>query len=206
MIDTLFGSKTRVKLLYLFLNNPSRAFYVREITRRVDEQINSVRRELANMLSVGVIKSENDSVDNKLYYEVDQSYIHYHSLKQIFSGKRASTKATTEVDSTTLWDKRIRKINGTKAVVLCGSFVSGSRGKVDILIVGSPTKSQVRKFIQEIEEDEHRPLHYTVVGYDDFYYRVSIKDRFISEILDTPHRIVFDSNHIIKPSDKTVTD
>ena len=46
MIDTLFGSKTRVKLLYLFLNNPGRAFYVREITRRVDEQINSVRREL----------------------------------------------------------------------------------------------------------------------------------------------------------------
>lgn len=65
MIDALFGSKTRVKLLHLFLNNPNRAFYVREITRKIDEQINSVRRELANMLGVGIIKS--DSSNNRLY-------------------------------------------------------------------------------------------------------------------------------------------
>jgi hypothetical protein len=202
MIDTLFGSKTRVKLLYLFLNNPSRAFYVREITRRVDEQINSVRRELANMLSVGVIKS--DSVDNKLYYEADQSYVHYQSLKQIFASKNSPTKTVNEVDTTTQLEKRIKKINGAKVVLLSGGFVRGSRSKVDILIAGSPAKTQIKKFIQELEEDEHRPLLYTVVAYDDFYYRMSIKDRFISEILNSPHRVVLDSEGIIKQSDKTV--
>src|ERR1700756_77628 len=70
MIDALFGSKTRVKLLHLFMNNPGASFYVREITRLVDEQINSVRRELSNMLSIGIITS--DTSDNKLYYEVNQ--------------------------------------------------------------------------------------------------------------------------------------
>jgi predicted transcriptional regulator len=55
MIDALFGSKTRVKLLHLFLNNPGQSFFVREITRKIDEQINSVRRELANMIQVGII-------------------------------------------------------------------------------------------------------------------------------------------------------
>lgn len=204
MIDTLFGSKTRVKLLYLFLNNPSRAFYVREITRRVDEQINSVRRELANMLSVGVIKS--DSVDNKLYYEADQSYLHYQPLKQIFASKNSLTKTVNEVDTTTQLEKRIKKINGAKVVLLSGGFVRGSRGKVDILIAGSPAKAQIKKFIQDLEEDEHRPLHYTVIAYDDFYYRMSIKDRFISEILDSPHRVVLDSEAIIKRSDKTIKD
>ena len=63
MIDALFGSKTRVKLLHLFLNNPNRAFYVREITRKIDEQINSVRRELANMLNIGIIKSDSPIID-----------------------------------------------------------------------------------------------------------------------------------------------
>src|SRR5665648_738498 len=81
VIDALFGSKTRVKLLHLFLNNPGKAFYVREITRLIDEQINSVRRELSNMLEVGIITS--DSADNKLYYEVDQRYEHYLSLIHI---------------------------------------------------------------------------------------------------------------------------
>ena len=56
--------------MHLFLNNPNRAFYVREITRKIDEQINSVRRELANMLSIGIIKS--DQSNNRLYYEINQ--------------------------------------------------------------------------------------------------------------------------------------
>src|SRR2546423_15386167 len=99
MIDALFGSKTRVKLLHLFLNNPNRAFYVREITRKIDEQINSVRRELANMLSIGIIQS--DSSNNRLYYEVNQSYLYYEPLKAIFGdtgysgGEQATPVAAT---------------------------------------------------------------------------------------------------------------
>lgn len=204
MIDTLFGSKTRVKLLYLFLNNPSRAFYVREITRRVDEQINSVRRELANMLSVGVIKS--DSVDHKLYYEIDQNYIHYKPLQQIFTSKDSPSDTINEVDTTTQLGKRARKLNGARIILLSGGFVSQSHSKVDVLIVGSPPKTQVKKFIQELEEDEHRSLHYTVMPFDDFYYRMSIKDRFISEILDGRHRVIIDTDTIVKQSDKTVKD
>lgn len=204
MIDTLFGSKTRVKLLYLFLNNPSRAFYVREITRRVDEQINSVRRELANMLNVGVIKS--DSIDHKLYYEVDQNYPHYQPLKQIFSSKNSDSKTSSDVDDMAKWEKHTRKISAAKVVILSNGFVKGSRSKIDVLIVGSPPKLQVKKFIQDLELDEHRPLHYTVIPYDDFYYRMSIKDRFISEILDGNHRVILDSDGIVKQTDKTVKD
>ncbi len=69
MLDQLFGSKTRVKLLTLFYNNVDRPYYVREITRKIDEQINSVRRELQNLLSIGILKSVSRS--NRLYYEVD---------------------------------------------------------------------------------------------------------------------------------------
>lgn len=83
MIEQLFGSKTRVKLLKLFFSNPNRSFYVREITRKVDEQINSVRRELANLLSLGLIKS--DSSNNRLYYEVNQEYEHFKALQSMFS-------------------------------------------------------------------------------------------------------------------------
>ena len=82
MIDSLFGSKTRVKLLHLFLNNPEKSFYVREITRLIDEQINSVRRELANMVSVGIVQSDN--IDNKLYYSTNIGYRYLEPLSVIF--------------------------------------------------------------------------------------------------------------------------
>ncbi len=203
MIDTLFGSKTRVKLLYLFLNNPGRSFYVREITRRVDEQINSVRRELANLLSLGVIKSNSVDDNNKLYYEVDQNYQFYKPLQQIFADKNTPSAVASDVTTTIDWGKRTRKLSGVRAVVLSGGFISDARSKVDVLIVGSPPKNQVKKFIQELEEDEHRPLHYTVIPYDDFYYRISMKDRFISEILDNRHRVILDTHNVIN-SDNTV--
>ena len=84
MVEQLFGSKTRVKLLQLFYSNPNRSFYVREITRKIDEQINSVRRELANLLSIGIISS--DTNNNRLYYEVNQQYDYYQPLSVIFGG------------------------------------------------------------------------------------------------------------------------
>src|ERR1035437_1986335 len=96
MIDALFGSKTRVKLLHLFLNSPGQSFYVREITRKIDEQINSVRRELSNMLEVGAITS--DSADNKLYYQVNQRYDYYIPLRAIF-GDNVSEISTVAVSS-----------------------------------------------------------------------------------------------------------
>src|ERR1700754_1672021 len=100
VFEQLFGSKTRVKLLQLFYSNPNRSFYVREITRQIDEQINSVRRELANLLSVGIISSDN--ANNRLYYEVNQKYEHYDAFQSIFGGgvvkrKKAKTGSTDVV-------------------------------------------------------------------------------------------------------------
>ena len=99
MIDALFGSKTRVKLLKLFLNNPDNSYYVREITRLIDEQINSVRRELSNMLKIGIITSEN--VENKLYYKVNQMYPYFIPLRAIFSDEEISI---AEVQATKISD------------------------------------------------------------------------------------------------------
>lgn len=93
-IDALFGSKTRVKLLHLFFNNIERSFFVREITRIVDEQINSVRRELANMKEIGIISSSEKS--NKLYYSVNKKFAYYKQFNEIFNN--TATEGDTVVD------------------------------------------------------------------------------------------------------------
>ena len=81
MFEQLVGSKTRVKLLSLFYNNPERPFYVREITRKIDEQINSVRRELQNLLNIGIVHSVSQS--NRLYYKVNPKYKFHNELQSI---------------------------------------------------------------------------------------------------------------------------
>ena len=56
MLEQLFGSKTRTKLMKLFLLNPEQIYFIRELTRVIDTQINSVRRELDNLEHCGLIR------------------------------------------------------------------------------------------------------------------------------------------------------
>lgn len=196
MIDALFGSKTRIKLLHLFLNNPGKSFYVREITRLIDEQINSVRRELANMMKVGIIKS--DTADNKLYYEVDQRYEHYVPLRAIFSDdKDAELIAQTPKQSTLDWQAKLDEVGGIKLAIMAGVFVSGSASKVDLLLVGNPAPARIKTFIKTLEKKEGRELNYSVLSYDEFYYRLSIRDKFITELTSSKHVVLRDTEQIL---------
>ena len=148
MIDALFGSKTRVKLLHLFLNNPGKAFYVREITRLIDEQINSVRRELSNMMTVGIVTS--DTADNKLYYEVNQRYEHYVPLRAIFADQQV--EAIEVGEGAISWQDMISGLPGTRLAVTAGVLVRGSTSSVDILLVGETPVPKVKKMMKDIEK------------------------------------------------------
>lgn len=194
MIDALFGSKTRVKLLHLFLNNPGKSFYVREITRLIDEQINSVRRELSNMLNIGIITS--DTSDNKLYYEVNQRYEHYVALRAIFADQ--SPKASKVVKATDDWLPIITGLPGVRIAVAAGVLVQGSASKVDLLIVGSTAPAKLKSAIKSIERLEGRELTYSTLPYEEFYYRLSVHDKFITEILNSSHQVVVDTDNVLK--------
>lgn len=194
MIDALFGSKTRVKLLHLFLNNPGRAFYVREITRKIDEQINSVRRELANMLSIGIIKSENSN--NRLYYEVSQDYTYYEALRAIFADAGLSSDAVGVTDAND-WAKRLKPLGDVRVAVFAGALVHGSSAELDVLLVGNINKTQAKKFIKELEAEEGKSLNYTVMDYQDFYYRLSIKDKFVTTLTNDKHTVIADTENVL---------
>lgn len=197
MIDALFGSKTRVKLLHLFLNNPGKSFYVREITRLIDEQINSVRRELANLLEVGVITSA--TADNKLYYEVNQFYEHFPAFKAIFGDEKAEQKAKVRMNTTMPeWQQDAIKLNGARVVVIAGALVKGSASPIDLLLIGDTPNQKVGDLVKSIEAHEGRELTYTTMKYDEFYYRLSVRDRFINGVLTNKHLVLLDADNILK--------
>src|SRR5437868_5745996 len=150
MIEQLFGSKTRVKLLQLFYSNPNRSFYVREITRKIDEQINSVRRELANLLSIGIIAS--DTTNNRLYYEVNQTYEYYAPLRAIFGqGVPAAVDGAPLVEGgavtpakkpaanaggmTNVERDKIKSLGNVEVALYTGQFTRDESSGIDVLIV-----------------------------------------------------------------------
>jgi hypothetical protein len=194
MIEQLFGSKTRVKLLQLFFGNTNRSFYVREITRKIDEQINSVRRELANLLSIGIIKS--NTSNNKLYYEVDQKYQYYDPLNAIFGteSKRKTKPAPGKMQKP---DNPIFTIGNIELAIYTGIFTKDETSGVDILIVGNTNPTQLSKFIADLEAQELKEIRYVIMSLDEFNYRKQINDRFVSLVIDSKKQIVVDKNNIL---------
>ncbi len=189
MIEQLFGSKTRVKLLKLFYSNPNRSFFVREITRKIDEQINSVRRELANLLSVGIIKS--DTTQNKLYYEVDQKYVHYAALGSIFGGPKKSRES---VESSP--DDGIESVGNVMLAILTGQFTRDESSGVDMLVVGDINSARLERYVAALESKEGKDVRYVVMSPDEFDYRQQVKDRFISLVMPAKKQILVDANSI----------
>lgn len=198
MIDKLFGSKTRVKLLHLFMNHPGQSFYVREITRLIDEQINSVRRELLNMLEIGVITSDN--ADNKLYYQVNQRYEFYTALRAMFAGEAVTPEQGLAATSEGVNEQEaalIKDIPGLRVAIMAGVLVKGSTAAVDVVLVGNVSPQKVNAAISMIEKLEGREINYTVLPYDEFYYRLSVRDKFLAEILSAKHSVPVDVDNVL---------
>lgn len=196
MIEQLFGSKTRVKLLQLFYSNPNRSFYVREITRKIDEQINSVRRELSNLLSIGIIVS--DTNNNRLYYEVNQKFEYYSPLSQIFGNaarpitKSAGTSSEGEMD--------IKSIGNVELAAYTGQFTRDESTGVDVFLVGDINQAKLNRFMTELETKEGKELRYAVMSVADFQYSLQINDRFVATLLAAKTQVLVDKQGFLQPA------
>lgn len=193
MIEQLFGSKTRVKLLQLFYSNPNRSFYVREITRKIDEQINSVRRELSNLLSIGLIKS--DTTNNRLYYEVDQEYEYYAPLAQIFgNAKQPISKGKAPVEGEGL---TIKSLGNVEIALYTGQLTRDDTAGVDVFFVGDINQAKLNRFMAELEASEGKELRYTAMSLEDFEYRRQIKDRFVANLYAAKKQVLVDKHNLL---------
>lgn len=198
MIEQLFGSKTRVKLLQLFYSNPNRSFYVREITRKIDEQINSVRRELSNLLSIGIIKSEN--TNNRLYYEVNQKFEFFTPLQEIFGGgvkKMISKKASTVDGDEPTSETDLKSVGHIDLAVYTGQFTRDNSAGVDFLVVGDVNKNALQKYVDDLETKEKKSIKYAVMTLADFQYRQQIHDRFAVGIENAKKQVLVDIHKLL---------
>lgn len=189
MIEQLFGSKTRVKLLQLFYTNPNRSFYVREITRKIDEQINSVRRELSNLLSIGIISSE--TTNNKLYYEVNQKFEYHKALSEIFG---QAQQVATDDESMDPIPVDLKALGHVELALFTGQFTRDERSGIDFMIVGDINQTQLNKFISDLEKKEGKEIRYACMTPKEYRYREQINDRFLFKVIESKKQVLFDKN------------
>lgn len=191
-LEKLFGSKTRAKLLALFFENPDKSYYVREITRVIEEQINSVRRELTNLNSLGLVKIEN--YENKVYYSANTKHPFARPMTEIFS-RRLENAQEVEVHRPT-WEDYVRPVANLISALVVTNRIPGQDG-LDLLIVGDDYQRKLTRWAEVVEKRQGKPLNYAIMSREDYLYRKSVRDRFLADLWSLKISETYDPDRIL---------
>lgn len=175
MFADLITSKARVKLLNVYLTNPSEMYHVRELVRRTGDEINAVRRELAYLEKKGILQKEPRA--NRVYYYLSKNYPFYFDLLRL--------GAKTFGLGYEILKNRV-KLGKLKYAMLSGKFVRGIKkepDQVDCLIVGTVVLPELALIIREEEKRLNTEINYTVMTEDEFDFRKKKRDPFVLSIL-----------------------
>lgn len=212
-IEKLFGSKTRAKLLKLFFSDVNKSYYVREITRMIEEQINSVRRELINLEGIGIVKSE--TYDNKVYYSANLKSPYAHAFQELFSPHKmavgaagpAGPRLTNAVEVRRVvragnsWEENIKPVKKYLKVLLVLKKFPSQDG-IDMLIIGDDRTKKLTRWAEVIEKRQGRPMNYVIMSTDDYLYRRSVRDKFITELLEMEMSELYDPEQMVRGDSK----
>ena len=85
MIEKLVTSKTRIKILNLFLSHIDDRYYLRELERMLDESLSPLRRQLVKLVNMGILIVEEEA--NLKYYKLNKNFEGLEELKEVVLGK-----------------------------------------------------------------------------------------------------------------------
>jgi hypothetical protein len=176
VLEDIIISRVRVKILTLFLSHPGMIFHVRDIVRKVDEEINAVRRELAHMEKAGMVSKEQRA--NRLFYSFRKDYPLYFELLELI-GKSGGLGGDIL--------KQKAKLGKLKFVMVSGKYLRGSPKKsqtdVDLLVVGNVVLPELSQIIKAEETRREREINYTVMTEEEFGFRKSRRDPFVLSVI-----------------------
>ncbi|MDP2656136.1 MAG: hypothetical protein Q8P11_01075 [bacterium] len=222
MLEQLFGSRTRTKLLKLFLTNPHQAFYIRELTRVIDTQINSVRRELTNLEDCGLIITVSEEEAKRGMKDLDDPN---RMSRLLFGGIAPEVKESVLEDKADKQAKKYYRVDPTFVLykelralfekspliverdlsrvidqmgtvqygILTGFFVGLLDSPVDILLVGTVNKTLWDSTLKRVEQEIDQDLKYTIMPLEEFKMRKSVTDRFLFTVLEGPKKVLIDT-------------
>lgn len=204
VLEKLFGSSARVKIIRLFLLNPETLFGFREISRRTKANSRSLRREVLVLKSIGLIKQKEEKIDELIKLKNGKiknrkkkiQGLRLNSLFPFLQPLKNLIVTAAPIDKEKLI-KKLNSIGRIKLIILSGVFFQSEDSKVDLLLVGdSIRRSALERLLKRIEAETGKELTYAVFNTNEFLYRLGMYDRFVRDILDYPHEKILNKLNI----------
>ncbi len=183
-LEKIFGGAARVKLMRLFLFNPSLYFFTEDVVDRSKIDTSKARKELVFLSKVGLIKKSTRNGSKVVWYLNDKFPYLMEFQRLLLQTSLINTKPII---------KKLSKIGKLKAVIFSGIFKELWDARLDILVIAEGTKKQTSEnIISNIESELGKEIRFAVLDTEDFKYRLGVGDRLIRDVLDYPHEVVLD--------------
>jgi len=195
ILEKLFGSSARVKLIRLFLLNSDNLFTFEDISRRAKVAAPLLKREISLFKAIGLIKQDDRVVEEPIKlksgeiknkkrkivgFSLNPFFPFLHALKNLVVN-------AAPVDKERLM-KELNTVGRIKVMIFAGLFTQSEGNKVDLLLAGDSIKeTKLDKVLKNIEAEIGREITYAVFKTEDFVYRLGMYDKFIREVLESPH-------------------
>lgn len=178
ILEQLFDSPLKVKLLKFFLRNPENGFFLKEIAKKVKSDTYSCRHQIEKLKSINLLNCKYKT--KKKIYFVNPRFEFYNELKTLVLKSSPTSKEKIL--------KRLRGVGRIKLVILSGVFINVENSRLDLLVVGDNLKKKrLDGFLKDLEADVGKEIDYVVLSTEDFKYRYDMFDRFLRDVLEKPH-------------------
>jgi len=178
ILEQLFDSPVKVRLLKLFLRNSDKSFRLKDISIRTKSDIRSCRQQVKRLENINLINSK--SKGNIKVYFVNSDFDFYNELRTLVLKSSPTSKDKLL--------KRLKLLGRVKLAVLSGVFINSNNSRVDLLVVGDGIKNKkLSSFLRDLEAEVGKEIDYVVFSTKDFTYRYDMFDRFLRDILEKPH-------------------
>ncbi len=176
MLELLFSSSARVKILALFLLNPESRFYQREIEGLAGLPIRAVQREVKKLEALGLLLRTVDG--NRVYYQVDRGCFLFPELKSMI---------LKTVGLGSLLREKLQDEDGIKIAFIYGSYAADQEtttSDIDLFVIGELASKELHAAVKEAEKVAHREMNYTLFSLGEFRRRAQAGNGFVLNVLE----------------------
>lgn len=192
VLEQLFDSPIKVKLLKLFLRNPEKIFQIREAAKRIQFDTRSVRQQIEGLYSIrflrrrkvnkkrGKKKTKTPVLKPGIYFGVNPNFEFYNELSTLVLKSSPTSKKKMLRD--------IKKLGRIKLALISGVFLNTDHSRIDLLIIGDDiNQKRLKTFLFDLESEVGKEISYSLMNTKEFKYRYHMFDRFLRDILEKPH-------------------
>lgn len=196
ILEKLFDSIPKARILRIFMQNPDQSFTFDMIVEKSNVKSIRVRKEINKLLKFGIIFEKKASIKKQLpgrkhkkgtvkivktlVYTANQDFEIFQELRNLIIKSSVASKKNLL--------QRLKKLGRIRLAMIAGTLINNDRGRTDLLLVADDiTKGKLEKFLSELESEVGKQVHYTLMTKDEFTYRINMYDRFLRDILESPH-------------------